>query len=242
MNNYKLTIQFDGTHFHGWQVQISDRTVQGDIENALEKLFQKKVTLIGSGRTDSGVHAKAQIANFKISTNIEPENIKNALNANLKNDVFIENCEIVNDDFHSRFSAKEREYEYIISTKYQLFERYYTWNIKYSLDIDKLNECAKYVMGEHDFESFCKATAEVDHKVCTVFQSEWEVKDSHLVYHVKANRFLQHMVRYLVGTQIEVARGRLTIEDFKLLIDNVHDNKFVFRAPARGLFLKKIKY
>ncbi|MBC8213488.1 MAG: tRNA pseudouridine(38-40) synthase TruA [Candidatus Marinimicrobia bacterium] len=243
MKNYKLTIEYDGTNLHGWQVQPNGRTVQGDIESAFTEFSpEQKIVLIGSGRTDSGVHARGQIANIKLATKMLPDEIRKALNSKLENDIWISDCQIVDDDFHARFSAKEREYSYHITTQFSPITQRYEWWVKKDMDTDKLYKCAKIVIGDHDFTSFCKANAEVKHKRCIVFISEWEITKTGFIYHIKANRFLQHMVRFLVGTMVEVARGRMTIEDFEQFIHGLHSTLSVFRSPANGLFLERIIY
>ena len=128
LKNYKITISYDGTSLHGWQIQKNSRTVQGDIENALEKIFNQKINLIGAGRTDSGVHALGQVANFKVSTSMTPDELKNALNGNLGSDIFIINCNEASIDFHSRFSAVKREYIYKIQTRFTPISRNFTWS------------------------------------------------------------------------------------------------------------------
>lgn len=241
--NFKLNIQYDGTDFYGWQVQTNDRTVQGDIENAFGEIMPgQKITLIGSGRTDSGVHALNQIANIKIDTKMSADEILKALNSKLGRDVWISQCQEVDDEFHARFSAGRREYQYNITKDYSPFNRNTSWWVRYPLDEDLLNECACLIKGEKDFTTFCKATAEVNNKICTVIESNWNWQGEFLQYKISANRFLQHMVRFLVGTMVEVARGRISIEDFKVLLDNSHKTLSVFRAPAQGLFLVNIHY
>jgi len=238
-----MLVQYDGTNFYGWQVQAKGRTVQGDIESALQKIHPKeKITLIGSGRTDSGVHALGQVANVKVNSSLSANQMIKALHRYLNKDVRIKNCEIVDEDFHSRFSAKKRAYEYHFSNEETPFTYQRAWTPKYDVDFQSLESCAALIIGEHDFTSFCKATAEVDHKICTVFESNWEKTKTGLIYYVKANRFLQHMVRFLVGTMIEVGRQRMTIEDFKLFLNGKHPALSVVRAPAHGLYLTQVSY
>ena len=147
LKNYKITISYDGTDLQGWQVQKTGRTVQGDIENALKKIFNKKINLIGAGRTDSGVHALGQVANFKVSTTMTSDELKNALNGNLSRDIFIINCYEVNLDFHSRFSAVEREYIYKIQTKFTPITRNLSWSLDLNvIDIDILHQCSKLII------------------------------------------------------------------------------------------------
>jgi len=241
--NFKLTIQYDGNDFHGWQVQGKGRTVQGDIENALSVIYpDEKITLIGAGRTDAGVHALGQAANIKLPNKLSAEALQNALNGNLKRDVRIDNVDEVNDDFHARFSATAREYEYRLIKQYSPVTRNYTTSLNWEIDTDSLNKCAEILQGEHDFTSFCKATAEVESKICTVFSANWEESEEMIIFRIKANRFLQHMVRYLVGTMLDVARGRYTVLDFNNLLKNKKTIAVVVRAPAQGLYLKKVYY
>ena len=238
-----MTIQYDGTDFYGWQVQAKGRTVQGDIEKALSIIYpEEKITLLGAGRTDAGVHALGITANVKLPSKLSSNELLQALNGNLNQDVRIDLTEEVEDDFHARFSATAREYEYRFVKLFSPVSRNYTTPLKWEIDKNLLNECAELLPGKHDFTSFCKATAEVDNKICTVFFSNWEESDEMLIFKIKANRFLQHMVRYLAGTMLEVARGRYALSDFNSLLRNKKTKTVVVRAPAQGLYLKKVYY
>jgi len=241
--NYKITIQYDGSDFHGWQIQYKGRTVQGDIEKALSVIYPgEKITLIGSGRTDAGVHALGQMAHINLPPKLSSEKLLQALNGNLSQDVRIIQLEEVDADFHARFSATAREYEYHMVKHFSPVTRNYTTSLKWKVDSKLLNECVNILLGEHDFTSFCKATAEVDQKTCIVHSANWEESDEILIFKIRANRFLQHMVRYLVGTILEVARGRYSLRDFKLLLDNEKTEAVILRVPAQGLFLKQVYY
>ena len=238
-----MIVQYDGTHFFGWQVQAKGRTVQGDIETALQKIhLHERITLNGSGRTDSGVHAKGQVASIKIDSSLTAEQLVKAINSGLEKDVRILSCIEVDEAFHARFSAKDRRYEYHTVSEETPFTHKRAWCLKNDVDLNLLNECAVLVIGNHDFTAFCKANAEIEHKRCIVFTSKWEKTSVGLIYHVKANRFLQHMVRFLVGTIVEVGRGRMTIDDFKLFLDGEHPELSVVRAPAHGLYLEEVSY
>jgi len=238
-----LTIQYDGSDFHGWQVQAKGRTVQGDIENALSVIYpDEKITLIGAGRTDAGVHALGQTAHINLPTKLSADELLQAINGNLSQDVRICQIETADEDFHARFSATAREYEYQIVKHFSPVTRYYTTPLKFKVDVEVLNKCADILSGEHDYTSFCKATAEVDHKFCNVHFAKWTESEERLIFRVKANRFLQHMVRYLVGTMLEVARGRYPSSDFESLLNNKQTKAVVVRAPAQGLFLKQVYY
>lgn len=241
--NLKLVIEYEGTEFLGWQVQKTGRTVQGEIESALKRIFKTdSITLIGSGRTDSGVHAKAQPANVKISSDMELNVIQNAINGNIGRDIWVSKCDFVEEDFHSRFDAKVREYRYFLTKLYSPINRKTEWFLPKELDLKLLKECAEKIVGIHDFTRFCKANAEVENKVCNVFKAEWNFSIGSGKFIIQANRYLQHMVRYLVGTMVEVARGRFTIQQFESLISNEKNELMVYRAPAHGLFLWRVEY
>jgi len=240
---YQLTIQYDGSDFHGWQVQAQGRTVQGDIQNALRAIYpEEKITLIGSGRTDAGVHALAQVAHVELPARLSPFEVRQALNGNLKRDVRIDSAVEADNDFHARFSAKAREYEYYLVKSYSTITRKYAAELQWDINPNLLIDCANILQGENDFTSFCKATAEVENKICTIYKAEWEDMGEKYIFRIRANRFLQHMVRYLVGTMLEVARGRYEVRDFKDLMDGIQTEAVVVRAPAQGLFLKKVYY
>ena len=243
LKNYKIEISYDGTDLLGWQIRKTGRTVQGDIETALRKIFNQNITLIGSGRTDSGVHALRQVANFKVESDMNPDTLIDALNGNLKRDIYIAKCDIVDDDFHSRFSAIKREYNYRIEAVYRPIYRNYVWSLDCtSLDIDTLHECSKLILGEHDFTQLSKKNDEIDNKICNVFYSDWAIDDFTFTYRIRANRFLHHMVRYLVGVMIEVSKNHLmTLSDFKSMID-AEERKMIFKAPSKGLYLDTIYY
>ena len=180
--NYKLTIQYDGSDFHGWQVQVAGRTVQGDIENALSTIYPKeKITLLGAGRTDAGVHSLGLTANVKLPSKLSSNELMQALNGNLNQDIHIVLAELVEDDFHARFSATAREYEYRFVKVFSPVTRNYTTHLKWEIDKSLLKKCAELLHGKHDFTSFCKATAEVENKNCTVFNSNWDESEEKLI-------------------------------------------------------------
>lgn len=241
--NFKLTIEYDGTDYSGWQIQKNSMTVQGEIEHALHKIFQQNIiNLIGAGRTDSGVHAIAQVAHVQLESGLSPEKIKNAINGNIRKNIWIKTCEETEPEFHARYSAKIREYRYIISTEYSPLNKNREWYLPRELDLEILNKCAKMITGQHDFTSFCKANSDVNNKICNVFKSNWKLDKNNLTFTIRANRYLQHMVRFLVGTMTEVARGRYALDQFNNLL-NMHENNIqVFRAPAHGLYLWRIEY
>tara|TARA_B100000945_G_C20425794_1_gene620433 strand:+ start:2168 stop:2908 length:741 start_codon:yes stop_codon:yes gene_type:complete len=240
---YKFTIQYDGLSFHGWQRQKSKRTIQGDIERALKTLFPREnISLIASGRTDSGVHSLGQIAHAELPGSMASDKLCKAINGNLKRDVHVLSVKEVDKNFHARYSAKSREYEYHLAKYFSPLTRYYVAQLKWKIDLDKMNAICPLLLGQHDFTSFCKTTAEVENKICTIYNLNWVEKEEKYIFNIRANRFLQHMVRYIVGTMIEVGRDRYTLQDFINILNNEKIDKAVVKAPAKGLFLKKIYY
>ena len=241
--NYKLNISYDGTGFSGWQIQPKVRTVQKELQDAIRNIFNdKKIIIYGSGRTDAGVHANGQVANFLIDTKMSTMQIKNAINSNLNKDIYINKCESVNKDFNARFSALERKYIYKICQKYYPINRKYFWYVNYKIDKNKLEKCARYILGEHDFSFFCKNISRKENNNCTIKKSKWTFDDNLIYYEIKANRFLHHMVRMLVGTMIEVAKDSISIEKFQKMVSTKDIKPRVITCPSHGLYLNKINY
>ena len=241
--NYKLYISYDGTNFSGWQIQPDVRTVQQDLQNAIQGIYKDStIKLYGSGRTDSGVHAYGQIANFYIDTKMTVDQIIKAINSKIKRDIYVYKCEIVDENFNSRFSAKNREYIYKISKIFDPFSRNYTWFVSYDLDIDKLHDCAKYITGNHDFKLFCKSLSLKEKNNCIITESSWSVQGNCIIYKISANRFLHHMVRMLVGTMIEVSKGSLPIDIFYNMVRAENLKSHVVTCPSNGLYLNKVNY
>ena len=173
---------------------------------------------------------------------MELSKIRNAINGNIGRDVWVSHCEFINDRFHARFDAKRREYKYFLTNFYSPINRKNEWYLPRELDLNLLHKCAKLILGTHDFTRFCKANAEVENKICNVFKTEWGFDNGSGKFIIRANRYLQHMVRYLVGTMVEVARGRYTVQQFESLINNEQNDLMVYRAPAHGLFLWRVEY
>lgn len=242
MRNIKLTLEYDGTNFVGWQSQINGRSVQDEITKVLDQILQESVNLIGAGRTDSGVHARGQVANFRTSSSMGVGSILSALNGILPDDIYVHAAEEVPESFHARYDAIERVYRYFISFKPSAICRQYQWFIKYDLDVDVMNEVARQVVGEHDFESFCKYEAEVKHYRCTVTKSEWTKEQGNLVYEIRANRFLHGMVRALVGTMVDVGRGFIPVSAYQEIMAARDRRKAGMAALPQGLFLEEVVY
>ena len=243
MPNFKLDISYDGTDFHGWQIQKNKRSIQGDLTSAFKKISKtQKINIIGSGRTDSGVHANHQIANIKINTKLSPLNIMNAINSYTREDIHINSCKIVDDNFNARFSALKREYLYIIDENYSPFNRNYSWVLNYNTNYKLLNECANMIKKNKNFSSFCKLTSLKENNECIIFHSKWILNQKRLNYVIVANRFLHHMVRFLIGTMIEVSKGKNSLKNFETLLTNKKINNAIIKAPPQGLYLNNVYY
>jgi len=238
---YKIIIQYDGTAFHGWQIQKKYLTIQGALENALKDFTSKKINVFGSGRTDSGVHALGQVAHFDLPEEIDSSILINALNAKLDYRIKIIECEKVNNDFHARYSATKRHYVYRLRTDTFLLDHHYTYHIL-PVDIDLLNSASKLILGEQDFTSFSKSNKKIINRNCHIYESIWKEDKSILNYHITGNRFLHHMVRYLVGTMLEIGKNNYSIKQFKDLLLNPRENVQIFKAPSKGLALKQVDY
>ncbi|MBC8345903.1 MAG: tRNA pseudouridine(38-40) synthase TruA [Candidatus Marinimicrobia bacterium] len=242
MPRFKITVQYDGTGFRGWQLQKKDRTVQGEIEDALQILNQKEsIRVHGAGRTDTGVHATGQVAHFDFNTDLDTCALQDAINGNLARDVKIMDCTVVSPEFHARFSATRRYYNYRCRTNNFLLDRSYTWKIG-SVSLPLLNEAAGMIVGNHDFTSFSRNSENLEHRRCIVYDSVWKEDGAVVNYQVSGNRFLHHMVRYLVGTMVEISRGKYKLEQFKELINHPIDNVNIYKAPPQGLALTQVDY
>ena len=242
MSRFRIVVQYDGTGFRGWQLQKNDRTIQGELEKSLMIINDNiMIRVHGAGRTDTGVHATGQVGHFDLKTDLEPGKLKNALNGHLPKDVRVMHCDQVSVGFHARFSAKKRYYLYRTRNDKFLLDRNYTWSTE-KLNIVKLNDAAKIINGDHDFTSFSRNNKNLEHRRCIIYESLWKEDNEIVSYHITGNRFLHHMVRYLVGTMVEVARNKFELEYFKELIDRPSENVNIFKAPPQGLVLTRVDY
>lgn len=242
MRNIKVLLEYDGTNFSGWQIQPNGRTVQEELERALKQILQEECKTNAAGRTDSGVHARGQVANFLTNREIDTTQLAKSLNGVLPDDVVIAKTEHVDETFHARYSAKARRYAYYIARQPVAIERNYSWQLEYTLNPELMQRCAEAVRAEHDFQSFCKVEANVDHYRCVVQSAAWRVADSALEFHITANRFLHGMVRALVGTMVDVGRGYTSFEEFLSIMEAKDRRKAGMAAPAKGLFLEEVYY
>jgi len=246
MPNICLTIAYDGTHYAGWQIQKNAKTIQQEIEKALRKILKEKVRLIGAGRTDSGVHAKAQVANFKINKNFPAKKLLSALNANLPRDISAINAKEVPVKFHSQYDAKSKMYRYTIlnSRIDDPFLKFYYYKFPYKLDIALMKKEAKCLLGMHDFKSF-----QAKSSLSRIKDTRRSIKKISIKRHkkyididIEANGFLHNMVRNIAGTLIEVGRSYLKPGSMKKIVLAKNRQKAGPTAPARGLTLLKVLY
>jgi len=242
--NIKCEISYDGTDFHGFQVQPKQRTVQGELMNSIYKLTKEEVNIFASGRTDAGVHAKKQVCNFYTDSDIPAAKWKNALNAVLPDGIIILNSTEVPSAFHSRYDAKEKTYRYHISNNksLDLFRRRYVWHYPYDLNVVEMKKASKIFLGEHDFTAFSSAKTKIENKVRNIYQSEiWE-ENNEIIYQITGNGFLYNMVRIIVGTLVDFGGNRIKVEDIEEVLNSKDRNNAGKTAPAKGLFLWDIKY
>jgi len=242
MRNIKLLLEYDGTDFHGWQYQPNLRTIQGEIQLALKQIFQSDINVIGAGRTDTGVHARGQVANFLMEHLMPILTIQAALNGNLPRDVRIISAEEVEESFHARYDALKREYRYSIIQRESAIDRFYKWCYKAPLDVERMQDASSYLLGEHDFKAFCQAEAEIDHYRCFVEQILWEQNDVILTLKILANRFLHNMVRIIAGTLINVGRGFTPVNLIPEILNSRDRRNAGPTIPAKGLCLEKVYY
>ncbi len=243
MENIKLVLEYDGTRYVGWQVQPNGPSIQGELEKALQQLLQQAVTVEGAGRTDAGVHARGQVASFKTSKQIQPPLLTKGLNALLPPEIVVLSVEIVPESFHARYNVQGRVYRYYLSLRPTAIGRNYSWYVGgYKVDKMLLDVCASSILGERDFSSFCKGNSNAHDFSCIVEKSFWQNADSSIIYEVQANRFLYGMVRTLVGTMVEIARGHRHVEEFATILSAKDRTRAGMAAPARGLFLEEIIY
>lgn len=243
--NYRLDIQYDGSRYGGWQRQKdTNNTIQGKIEDVLTKMLGTEVQIQGAGRTDAGVHAKGQVANFHADCEKSCEEICQYLNEYLPEDIEISKVSEEEEWFHSRLNAKEKVYQYrIVSGIHKnVFERKYQCPLHEVLDVNAMKEAAKYLEGTHDFKSFCSNKKMKKSSVRTIYRIEIADLEQEIVITYTGNGFLYNMVRILTGTLIEVGRGRRKPEEMKAILESCDRKEAGFTAPARGLTLLEVRY
>lgn len=240
---YFIYLSFDGTNYHGWQIQPNAVSVQQCLNKALSTLLRAETEVVGAGRTDAGVHAHCMVAHFDCLQSVDCSWLSDKLNRLLPQDISVQKVVPVIPTAHARFDALSRTYHYWIYTKKNPFARHYATRVTYSLDFDKMNEASAYLLKVDDFTSFSKLHTDVKTNICEVYAAQWTQMEPDLwMFEIKANRFLRNMVRAVVGTLLEVGRGRLTLADFKNIIASKNRCAAGDSMPGNALSLVDIEY
>ncbi len=238
-----ITLSFDGTNYHGWQIQPNSDSVQQRLQEALSTLLRQPVEVVGAGRTDTGVHARMMVAHFDWEELIDGKQLAYKLNKFLPQDIAVQEVRLVDEEKHARFSATSRTYHYFIHMRKDPFQQAYSWQVPFKLDFEKMNEAAKVLLEYKDFTSFSKVNTDTKTNLCDVKEAFWEeIAPDRWRFTITANRFLRNMVRAIVGTLVEVGRGRLRLEDVRRIIEAKDRCSAGESVPAKGLFLVDIKY
>lgn len=242
-NSYiKLTIEFDGTDFSGWQVQPGQRTVQGEIEHAIETITGQPIRITGAGRTDAGVHALAMVASFPYEGTLPIAAFQKGLNRHLPRDIYIHDAERLDYHFDARRHATRRQYRYVLSKTPVAVGRQYAWFPKQTMDLALMQQAADCLLGEHHFESFAKDDKEVEDYRSNVYLAQWLDVGDQVYFHIEAIRFFHNMIRILMGTMLRVGAGKLSVCDFKSILDARDPAMSGPTIPPTGLFLVSISY
>ncbi len=242
MRRLRLALEYDGTDFHGWQFQPGTRTVQGELEKALSQVLNQRISLIGSGRTDAGVHAAGQVAHLDAETNLECENIRLGVNSQTGKDVQVLLVKDAADDFHARFDAKSREYKYRVVREYRPLMRRFSWFPNCEWSDDLISEAVRELPGKHSFMAFSKARPDEEEYECNIFIAEWVPDEQGATLKIIANRFMHRMVRGIVGSLIDHGRGFVSFDEFKRMLHEPKRNGEVRSAPPQGLTLVEVTY
>ena len=241
---YFITLSYDGTRYHGWQIQPEGVTVQQLLQDALATLLRQHVTVVGAGRTDAGVHARQMVAHIDVDGEInDVDQLTYKLNRFLPYDISIQNIRLVSDDMHARFSAVRRRYRYFIHTEKDPFKKKYSCELHYELDYELMNVAAAQLKTYSDFGAFCKSHSDVKTTVCTVTKAHWvEYEPNAWYFEIEANRFLRNMVRAVVGTLIEIGRHRMSLSQFDQVVREGRRTGAGESMPANALFLESVEY
>jgi tRNA pseudouridine38-40 synthase len=245
VRNIKLLIEYDGTNYQGWQVQPKGPTIQGILEEKIGLLTGQPVQLFGSGRTDSGVHALGQVAHFKTQSQMDIHTIQRALNSLLPHDIVIQKAEEVDEGFHARKHSKSKIYEYRILNRNlrSAFHRGYVWHIPQKLNLTEMKKATQSLIGEHDFSAFRTVGSPTRTTVRRVIRAEWKRgRDGLIRFEIEANGFLKQMVRSIIGTLVEIGKGRMEASEIREILNSRDRKEAGPTAPAQGLFLKEVKY
>ena len=242
---------YNGTNYHGWQIQPNARTIQETLNSALSVILNsdssvseqaKQISVTGAGRTDTGVHAKEMFAHFDFVPKFETESTVHKLNSYLPKDIVIFKIFGVSDEAHARFDAKKRTYQYYISICKDPFSQDASWYYHQNLDVDLMNQASQLLLNHTDFQCFSKVNTDVNTFNCTISEASWKQENNRLIFTISADRFLRNMVRAIVGTLVNIGLHKISLSDFNTIIENKNRNEAGFSVPAQGLYLTKIEY
>ena len=244
MARYLIQLAYKGTNFNGWQRQKQGKaiTIQGSLEHSLSLVLLEKIEVIGAGRTDTGVHASFYVAHFDSRQEIDTQKLAHKLNSFINKDITIILITKAPDNFHARYDAINRTYKYFIHTRPNPFIRDLSHYVYYSLDLDKMQKATQALFDYQDFKAFSKAHSGTKHYLVELHDAHWTKENDKLIFTISANRFLRNMVRAIVGTILEIGRGKLTIDEMRMFLEARNRRLSTFTAPANGLFLTDIKY
>ena len=240
---YFITLSYDGTDFHGWQIQPNGNSVQEELQKALSTLLRQPVAVVGAGRTDAGVHARKMVAHFDCQEPIDCAQLAYRLNRMVPRSMSVYDVKRVSEELHARFSATRRTYHYYIHTRKDPFLRHYSCEMHFDLDFERMNEAAMALMEYSDFGAFCKSHSDVKTTICRVMAAQWhQTSPTEWYFEISADRFLRNMVRAVVGTLVDVGRGRLSIDEFRNVIEGRKRTAAGESMPANALFLEDVEY
>ncbi len=239
---YFLELSYNGTDYHGWQNQPNAISVQEVLENALSTLLNSTIAIVGAGRTDAGVHAKQMFAHFDTESNFKTEDLIYKLNSFLPNNIAIHNLFQVQPEAHARFHALSRAYVYRISLQKDVFNYGGSYYVKQHLNVPKMQQASKLLLGHKDFQCFSKSNTDVKTYYCNIMEAEWVLVGHELQFSIKADRFLRNMVRAIVGTLLNIGLGKLEVEDLHSIIASKSRSEAGFSVPAHGLYLTEVTY
>ena len=239
---YFIELSYNGSAYHGWQNQPKAISVQEVLESALSTLLKTPISIMGAGRTDTGVHASQMFAHFDFNDKLNDANITFKLNSFLPKDIAIHNIFKVKDDAHTRFNALSRTYLYRITLEKNVFTFNNTFYVKQTLDVDKMNEASKILLDYKDFQCFSKSKTDVKTYHCNIMKAEWLMENNELRFTIKADRFLRNMVRAIVGTMVNIGLDKMHVEDLHTIIKSKNRSEAGFSVPAHALYLTKIEY
>lgn len=240
---YFIQLSYDGTAYHGWQIQPNGVSVQETLQKGLSTILRQPVEVVGAGRTDAGVHARMMVAHMDSADVLDTSQLCYKLNKLLPPDIAVQRIWPVTDDMHARFSATSRTYHYHIHMNKSPFLRHYSWQVNYSLDFEKMNEAARRLLDYEDFTSFSKTQTDTKTNICHITEARWEeVEQGSWMFTITANRFLRNMVRAIVGTLMEVGRGRMSVEEFCQVIERKDRCSAGESVPGHALFLVDVGY